>query len=167
MVFIENNAGNLEKAQAISLFYEAYEAQMSGDYNEAIRLYKRSIEVFPTAEAYTFLGWTYSFRGDYDLAIAECLAAIAVDASFGNPYNDIGSYLIAKGNYYDCERWFKLAIQAVRYEARAFPHFNLARVYEKRGRLLEAAKHYGLALKEQPGYVEAYKSLRKLQEKLN
>lgn len=167
VMFCEQDLMNPIKREAIALFNEAYEAQIEGNYPAAIKLYKQSIEIFPTAEAYTFLGWTYSFRGDYDLAIAECLAAISVDASFGNPYNDIGSYLIAKGNYYDCERWFKLAMQAARYEARAFPHFNLGHVYEKRGRLLEAAKHYGLALAEQPNYEQAYKALKNLQEKLN
>lgn len=167
MFFDQEIIINPAKREAVALFNEAYEAQMAKDYKTAIKLYKRSIEVFPTAEAYTFLGWTYSFEGKYDLAIAECLAAISVDAAFGNPYNDIGSYLIAKGNYYDCVRWFKLAIKAIRYEARAYPHFNLARVYEKRGRLLEAARHYGLALDEQPNYMQAYVALRKLQEKLN
>ncbi len=162
-----NDTTNPRKLEAVELFNQAYQVQMSGDYETAIRLYKNSIETFPTAEAYTFLGWTYSFRGDYDLAIAECLAAISVDASFGNPYNDIGSYLIAKGNFYDCERWFKLAIKATRYEARAFPHFNLATVYERRGKSLEAAKHYGLALREQPNYTQAHNALRKLQGKLN
>lgn len=166
-MFFEQDIKNPAKREAVALFNEAYKAQMAQDYKAAIKLYKQSIEIFPTAEAYTFLGWTYSFEGNYDLAIAECLAAIAVDATFGNPYNDIGSYLIAKGNYYDCVRWFKLAIDAIRYEARAYPHFNLAHVYEKRGRLLDAAKHYGLALKEQPGYTQAYLALRKLQEKLN
>jgi tetratricopeptide (TPR) repeat protein len=155
------------KLEAVDLFNRAYAEQLSQNYDAAIALYKKSIEVFPTAEAYTFLGWVYSFRGEYDRAIAECLAAIAVDSSFGNPYNDIGSYLIAKGNFYDCVRWFKLAMQAIRYEARAYPHFNLAYVYEKRGKYLEAAKHYGLALEEQPNYSNAYNALRKLQERLN
>ncbi len=167
VMFSEQDVKNPVKSEAIMLFNEAYEAQMAEDYPLAIKLYKKSIEIFPTAEAYTFLGWAYSFQGEYDLAIAECLAAIAVDSTFGNPYNDIGSYLIAKGNYYDCVRWFKLAMQAFRYEARAFPHFNLAYVYEKRGKLLEAAKHYGLAIKEQPNYSNAYRALRRLQERLN
>lgn len=163
----ESNITNPSKREAVELFNQAYEAQMAENFDEAIRLYKKSVEIFPTAEAYTFLGWAYSFKGEYDRAIAECLAAIAVDAAFGNPYNDIGSYLIAKGNYYDCVRWFKLAMQAIRYEARAYPHFNLATVYEKRGKLLEAAAHYGFALDEQPNYMQAYKALRKIQEKLN
>lgn len=166
-MFTEQEIKNPAKREAVTLFNDAYAAQMEKDYETAIKLYKKSIDVFPTAEAYTFLGWTYSFQGEYDLAITECLAAIAVDETFGNPYNDIGSYLIAKGNYYDCVRWFKKAIDAPRYDARAFPHFNLATVYEKRGKFLEAARHYGLALDEQPNYVQAYKALRKLQERLN
>ncbi len=166
-MFSDSEIKNPSMRQAVELFNEALAAQQSSDYQTAIKLYKQSIKIFPTAEAFTFLGWTYSFQGEYDLAIAECLAAIAVDADFGNPYNDIGSYLIAKGNFYDCVSWFKLAIKAVRYEARAFPHFNLAFVYEKRGKLLEAAKHYDLALKEQPNYTQAYQALRRLQEKLN
>jgi tetratricopeptide (TPR) repeat protein len=155
------------KLEAIQLFNEAYAAQTDGDYEQAIKLYKDSIDALPTAEAFTFLGWVYSFQGRYDEAIAECLAAISIDAGFGNPYNDIGSYLIAKGDFYGCVRWFKLAMQAARYDARGFPHFNLATVYEKRGKFLEAAKHYGLALKIQPDYMNAYNRLRKMQGRLN
>ena len=52
----------------------------------------------PTAEAHTFLGWAYSFLGDYESAITECRNAIELDPDFGNPYNDIGAYLIQQGD---------------------------------------------------------------------
>ncbi len=145
----------------------AYEAQQSEDYEEAIELYQRSIAVHPTAEAHTFLGWVYSFQNRYDDAINECLEAIRVDDTLGNPYNDIGSYLIAKGDVYGCVRWFKRALHAPRYESYAFPYFNLGRVYEVRGRLLDAAHHYSLALEQQPGYTHAALALRRIQAKLN
>lgn len=166
-MFTQQDIANPAKREAIEYFNDAYAAQMDKDYEEAIRLYKKSIAACPTAEAYTFLGWVYSFQGQYDLAIAECLAAIATDATFGNPYNDIGSYLLAKGNLYDCVRWFEMAMKAIRYEARAFPHFNLAFVYERRGKFLEAAKHYGLAIEKQPDYRNAYLALRRIQGRLN
>lgn len=155
------------KREAIELFERAYEAQQNDDYEEAIELYQSSIAVYPTAEAHTFLGWVYSFQERYDDAINACLEAIRVDATFGNPYNDIGSYLIAKGDMWACVRWFKRALAAPRYESYAFPHFNLARVYESRGRLLDAARHYGLALEQQPGYAQAAQALRRVQAKLN
>jgi Tfp pilus assembly protein PilF len=166
-MFFESEIKNPAKREAARLFQEAYDAQMRGDYEEAVGLYKRSIESYPTAEAYTFLGWTYSFQGELDLAIAECLAAIAVDSSFGNPYNDIGSYLVAKGNLYDSVRWFKLAMQAPRYDARAYPHYNLGNVYEQRGDLMKAAKHFGLALEYESGYKEAYRALKRIQARLS
>src|SRR5438067_7760754 len=155
------------KYEAKKLFQEAYQAQLAENFEEAIELYKRSIETYPTAEAHTFLGWVYSFQDRYDEAIAECLEAIRVDETLGNPYNDIGSYLLAKGDLYGCVKWFKRALVAPRYESYAFPHINLGRVYEQRGRLLEAIRHYGLALEQEPGYAQATLALRRLQSRLN
>ncbi len=152
---------------AMELFREAYQAQLAHDYELAIELYQRSINTSPTAEAHTFLGWVYSFQGKYDEAIAECLEAIRVDETLGNPYNDIGSYLLAKGDSYGSERWFKRALLAPRYESYAFPHFNLGRVYESRKRFIEAARHYGLALEQNPEFTEASIALRRMQAKLN
>src|SRR5437879_10853012 len=86
----------LKREEAMALFQQAYQNQMQGDLEEAIELYKRSIDIFPTAEGHTFLGWTYSFQGRWDEAIEECLRAIEVDPTFGNPYNDIGAYLVEK-----------------------------------------------------------------------
>lgn len=153
--------------EAKQLFHEAYQAQLANNYEEAIELYKRSIETYPTAEAHTFLGWVYSFQNRYDDAIAECLEAIRVDETLGNPYNDIGSYLLAKGDSYGCVRWFKRALFAPRYESYAFPHFNLGRVFEMRRKYLDAARHYTLALEQQPGFSEAAKALRRIQGLLN
>src|SRR5205085_2050365 len=85
--------------KAVELMQEAYRLQMEGELEGAIDGYRRSIALHPTPEAHTFLGWTYSFQGRLDDAIAECKEAIAVDADFGNPYNDIGSYLIKLGRH--------------------------------------------------------------------
>jgi len=162
-----NDVSDGLKREAIELFRRAFEAQLVEDYEEAIRLYQSSIATYPTAEAHTFLGWVYSFQRRYEEAIEECLEAIRVDETFGNPYNDIGSYLVAQGDLYTCVKWFKRALLAPRYESYAFPHMNLGRVYEQRGRLLEAARHYGLALEQEPGYTQAAIALRKLQSRLN
>src|SRR6185369_9162080 len=156
-----------KRLNAKELFNEAYEAQVSNDYERAIELYKRSIDVYPTAEAHTFLGWVYSFQNRYDEAIAECLEAIRVDETLGNPYNDIGSYLLAKGDPYSSVRWFKRALYAPRYESYAFPHFNLGRIYEMRKKYIEAARHYGKALEQQPGFTEAAAGLHRMQALLN
>jgi len=87
---------------------------MQGEYQQAIDLYTRSIESFPTAEVYTFRGWTHSFLGVYDCAIAECLEAIKIDPGFGNPYNNIGAYLIEQEKWEEAILWFEKAIAAPR-----------------------------------------------------
>ncbi|HSO75764.1 MAG TPA: hypothetical protein VLU47_13085, partial [Blastocatellia bacterium] len=60
------------KREALHFFQHAYEAQMRGELDEAADLYRQSIESYATAEAHTFLGWTYSFMGLRDEAIEEC-----------------------------------------------------------------------------------------------
>ena len=95
--------GAEELQAAWDLLKEAYQYQQGGDYDMAVELYKRSLDLHPTAEAFTFLGWTYRFQGKIDDAIAECKKAIQIDPEFGNPYNDIGAYLIEKGEYDDAK----------------------------------------------------------------
>ena len=41
--------------------------------------YQRSIDVYPTAEAHTFLGWALSVQGRLDEATDECRRAIEID----------------------------------------------------------------------------------------
>src|ERR1035438_4881063 len=80
--------------RAWEVLQDAYQAQMEGDYDRAVELYQSSLELHPTAEAHTFLGWTYHFQGKLIDAISECKRAIELDPDFGNPYNDIGAYMI-------------------------------------------------------------------------
>src|SRR5450759_4584160 len=102
---------------AHDLFEQAYSLQLQGEMDLAIDLYKRSIEIYPTAEAYTFLGWSYRFQGDLEAAIAQCKKAIAVDPDFGNPYNDIGAYLIELGRPDEALPWLERAVRSKRYNA--------------------------------------------------
>lgn len=72
--------------EALELWRSGFERHRRGDLRAAVELYRRSIEVCPTAEAHTFLGWAYSHAGYVERAIAECKRAIEVDPDFGNPY---------------------------------------------------------------------------------
>src|ERR1700675_4763469 len=112
-------SSNREK-QANQRFQEAFAAQMAGEYDRAVELYLESLALHPTAEAYTFLGWTYHFQGKIEEAIAECKRAIEIDPDFGNPYNDIGAYLIDLDAFAEAIPWLEQAITAKRYEPRHF-----------------------------------------------
>src|SRR5262245_9160185 len=103
------------RQKALDLFEQAYQAQMTGDLNEASRLYRASLTCHPTAEAYTFLGWTFSLQGNLEGAIALCRRAIEVDPELGNPYTDIGAYLVQLDRYREATVWLKRAANARRY----------------------------------------------------
>lgn len=158
-----------EEAKKIAqeIFSKAYDLQMAGELEDAIEQYKRSIEIYPTAEAHTFLGWTYSFQGRYEEAIAECKRAIKVDPDFGNPYNDIGAYLIERGKLDEAIPWFRKAMTAKRYDSYCYPHYNLGRVYEQKGNWLEALKCYETSLKTNANYALAQKALNRLKALFN
>lgn len=162
-----SEADSYYQSEASRYFQEAYEKQSEGELEEAIRLYQKSIELFPTAEAYTFLGWVYSFQGRYDAAIEECHKAIHVDPEFGNPYNDIGAYLIEKGRFDEAIPWLEKATQAKRYESYCFPHYNLGRIWEKKGDWEKALQAYQTALKDNPQYTLAAKALKRIQGMMN
>jgi tetratricopeptide (TPR) repeat protein len=154
------------REKALRLFQEAYRRQMEGQLEDAIRLYKQSIGIRPTAEAHTFLGWTYSFQGNYDRAIEECKKAIAIDPDFGNPYNDIGAYLLDLGKLDEAIPWLETATRAPRYEAYHYPHCNLGRVYMAQGMLKKAMEEFEKALAIEPEYSPARQFLEALQQQL-
>ena len=140
---------------------------MAGDYARAVEIYKSSLAIFPTAEAHTFLGWTYHFQGKIDDAIAECKRAIEVDPDFGNPYNDIGSYLIQLGKFDEAIPWLERAITAPRYQPRHFPHFNLGRAYAAKGMLARAGECFKESLRIEPGYALARQAVEHLRRMVN
>ncbi len=153
-------------ARAIEIFHQAYRYQMEGELEEAVRLYRESIRHYPTAEAYTFLGWTFSFQGQYEKAIEECKRAIAVDPDFGNPYNDIGAYLINLGRPDEAIPWLEKATQAGRYEAYHYPHCNLGRIYLAKGMLKKAVEEFEKALAIEPNYTFARQALEAARQQL-
>jgi tetratricopeptide (TPR) repeat protein len=156
-----------ERGAALKLFRRAYECQERGELEDAARLYQASIATFPTAEAHTYLGWVYALDRRFDDAIAECKRAIAADPTFGNPYNDIGAYLMELGRDADAVPWFERALAAERYEARYFPHINLARIHEARGDYTAALGELSRALELAPDYEPAITAFRQLQARVN
>jgi len=155
------------ETQARQRFEEAFAAQMEGDYDRAVELYRGSLALHPTAEAYTFLGWTYHFQGKIEEAIAECKRAIEVDPEFGNPYNDIGAYLIDLNRHDEAIPWLEQAMKARRYEPRHFPCFNLGRVYLAKGMINRAREFFQQSLAIEPRYTLAREALDRVRRMVN
>lgn len=153
------------KEEAARLFHKALEQQMKGNLGIAEELYKRSISIFPTAEAHTFLGWTFSFDGRFEDAIGECRKAIEVDPEFGNPWNDIGAYLIELGREDEAIRYLESAKNAKRHENRCFPHFNLSRIHFKRSDIRKGMEELLKAIEVEPEFEAAWSLLKTIQQR--
>ena len=158
---------NIAKEQAFILIDQAQRLQTQGEFADAMLLYKRSLEIFPTAEAWTFLGWTLSMLTRYQEAIEACQMAIEVDPTFGNPYNDIGAYLIELEQWEEAIPWLVKATKAPRYAVPQFPHLNLGRIYEHLGQFRTALRYYNQALAIDPLYRSALGAKYRLIGRLN
>lgn len=156
-----------QKKRALELWNAGYQRHLHNDLEGAIDLYNRSIQTCPTAEAYTFRGWAYEGMGRIDDAIAECRKAIEIDPDYGNPYNDIGAYLMAKGELDDAIPWLERAKQAPRYEPRHFPYMNLGRLYVAKGMITAAATEFARALEIEPTDRTSQQMLARLRAMLN
>ncbi len=156
-----------ERGTALNLLERARRCQQRGDIEGAARLYQASIAEWPTAEAHTCLGRVYALGRRYEEAIAECKQAIALDPTFGNPYNDIGAYLVELGRSDEAIPWLQRAMEAPRYAARQLPYLNLARIYESRGQYDRALTELTRAVEVIPDAPELTSAVRRLQALMN
>jgi len=149
--------------KASQMFEMGYIAQLNGEVKRAEDLFQTSIKLFETAEAYTYLGGILGLKGEYEEAIAKCEKAIEVDPGLGNPYNDIGTYLIELERFSEAIPWLNKALDAARYDSPFLAHFNLGRAYiltNDNEKAKEALKH---ALKIRPDFQDAADLLQELE----
>lgn len=158
------NVVNLATKRAHKLIDDGMEHFSKGDIHEAITLFKKSLEFSITPEAYTYWGWMLSFTGQLDQAIEMCKKAIEIDPDFGNPYNDIGTYHMKKGELESAVPWLERAKEAKRYEPRQFPFLNLGRIYLSQGMFLKALVEFEQALQYDPENTELVSVINRIRQ---
>jgi len=158
----DNGVEQQDEAGDVSLRAEAeeyralgQERQAHGDVDDAAAYYRMSLELYPTAEAHTYLGWALASHGRWSEAITQCEQAIALDPELGNAYNDIGVYLIEQDQLDEALPYLEKAISAKRYDCRHYPHYHRGRVLERMARFTEARDAYKMALQLQPDWQPA------------
>ncbi len=157
--------GTKEESPSVDQLYNTgYLMSLLGHHEQAIRLFQESLEIQPTAEAYTYLGWTYSHMGDYQRAIDEAEKAILMDPDFGNPYNDIGVYLMKLEKEDEAIPYLKKAMNAKRYCCYQFPHYNLGMIYLQKQMVDKAREEFKKSLAIDPDYFPASEALKLLNE---
>src|SRR6266508_2061888 len=133
------------------LLVHAWEGRVTGHYDQHFR---------DIADE-TFAGGPLDLSA-FDAREEPCKLAIKVDAAFGNPYNDIGAYLIEIGRLDDAIPWLERATAAPRYCCYFYAHTNLARIYLQKGMREKARKCLLEALRVNPEYEPARELLRRI-----
>ena len=165
LLYAAESEESTSSQEAKLLWKKGYYLHTIGKYEKAIKLFSKSIDLYPTAEAYTFRGWSFSELGRIEEAIAECKMAIELDPEYGNPYNDIGVYLIDLGRPEEAISWLKKAIEAKRYCCYQYPYFNLGRVLLMQGRVSDAKQSLTRSLSYDPDYLPARMLLEFIRDK--
>ena len=158
----EESTGKSESAE--QLYKAGHMMSVLGRYHEGIRLLERSLKVQPTAEAYTYLGWTYSQLNNHPRAIEYAKEAIRLDPEYGNPYNDMGVYLMAQGKEDEAIPYLEKAMRAKRYCCYQDPHYNMGKIYLKKEMYEKARREFQKALAIDPNYTPAAEALERLEQ---
>lgn len=158
---------SLNYQKAYDFLTKAYKAHIEGKISEAIKYYKLSISLHPTAEAHTFLGWAYGMQNKYNEAINECKIAIKLNPDFGIPYNDIGAYLISLNKLDEAIYWLEQSITKPNFPNRYYAYYNLGKVFERKGIWDKAISYYKKALELNAQYDAANEAIIRLNAMLN
>ena len=122
---------------------------------DALSTFQESLQVLPTAEAYTFLGRARSKSGHLHQAIIHCMKAIRLDQTYGEAYQDLGIYLTQLGRLDEALNWLDQAKQATRSKERHLAFLHSGHVFALLGRNSEALAEYVRALELAPGSAAA------------
>jgi Tfp pilus assembly protein PilF len=102
-----------------------------------------------------------------DQAVQDCQNAIEIDPEFGNPYNDIGVYLMQLELLDEAIPWFEKAKVAPRYTPRHFPYLNLGHIYMAKGDQNKALEEYVRALDLDPENPVVLKAIASMDLKVS
>lgn len=138
-----------------------------GKFEEARKQFQKANKTFQSAESMTYWGWMEYQLGNPRKAISLCKKAIQIDPDLGNPYNDIGSYLVVLGKEDEAIDWFKKAVRSKRYEARHYPHLNLGRIYLKKNLPFKALQEFRKAQKWCPDDLSLQEAISQLNQKIH
>lgn len=143
------------REKAIDLWRQGRKLHDSGRLNAAVVAYLASIELEPTAEAHSLLGWSLSHLNRLDEAIEHNRIAIALDPEYGPAYNDVGAYLMTQGKDEEAVPYFKASMTCKRQPTACYAHYNMGRYCERIEEWQQALEWYKKAIELKPDYQQA------------
>lgn len=150
--------GNKRFQEEWYYYYEdAQRLAMAGRYDEARRLYERSIDTDSNQESEFQIGLIDLTEKKVDAALVRFKKAITIEPSFAEAHEMLGAVYYIKKTYQEAEKELTTAIdlypetsETKGYRARA--HFNLGQVLLKTGRKGAAKEEFMIVKQLMPTY---------------
>lgn len=131
--------------KAVEEFQKALKADQQGRTDEAIRGYRRAIEIAPNFyPAHNQLGVEFLSRRDFAAAQAEFEAVIKLNQADANAYLNLGNTFLLTQQYEDAQRSLEEGLR--KQPNSGLGHFLLGSVYNRVGKLTEAERELHSAL---------------------
>ena len=145
-------------------FERGYKNQRDGNHQEAIRYYKKALEISPNIPgAYSNLGIAFADLKRYPEAEEAYRKAIEIDPEFVYAYNGLGNVLTETERYIEAENAYRKAIE---FDSEyGYAYNGLGNVLTETERYIEAENAYRKAI-ELKEYEYAYNGLGRLLYKI-
>ncbi len=133
----------------------ALDAGLKNDPAAVLRHYTELVALFPKDErAQTLLANNYFGRQEYQNAIDHFVKATEINATFSQPYNQMGYAYRFLGKYGEAEAAFKKYVDLIPGDPN--PYDSYAELLMKVGRFDESIAMYNKALAIDPNFVASY-----------
>ena len=156
-----------DQVRAYALWQQGYLLHLNGRYQAAVDSFRESIEILPTAEGHTFLGWSLSMLGHIEASPRRMREGHRARSGLRQSlqrYRSVpdgarppgrGGAVVREGDS-----------SAKRYCCYQFAHFNLGHVRLKQGDYHAAKRSFEEALRHDPDYLPARMALEYLEAEI-
>ena len=132
----------------------------SGEPRRALPDLARAVEMAPTQATYhRALGLAYYFNRNLPDAVRAFRRAVELDPKFADAFVDLGRAYLEQGDLPRAEQAVKAALANTLYLTPHLAHFTLGTIYQRQGRLEEAADQFRRAVDVDPELANAHNSL--------
>ena len=132
----------------------------AGDFQGAIPEYSKAVELHPTEPMYRdAMGTALMHTGRLDGAIVQFEEALRIDPKFTESRNNLASAYLLKGDLEKARAALNEVLKDPFYATPQYAYYNLAKIYEREGKIDQAIWEYRRALDIDRDYVDAHNSL--------
>lgn len=136
---------------------------VKGDYTSALRDLLEAVKYDKkNAEVWNHLGLAYYGKSEFSLANDAWDKALSLNPNYTDARNNLGAMHMERGQFAAAEKEFKTALKDLIYDKAYQTQYNLALLYLRQGKMLQAEQALKLSVKDNDHYCPAWLSLGRL-----